>query len=70
MTGITGRTRRTRGQRDKGDKGDKGHIDIVIITSFKNGTFFYLLFSSFWRLMKPKKNVKNVAFFSKEQKRT
>ena len=47
----------------------------------KNATFFSVLFLSFWRLMKPKKNdaffyvlflrtEKNATFFCKEQKRT
>ena len=36
----------------------------------KNATFFFVLFSSFWRLMRPKRMLHSFPFFSKEQKRT
>ena len=40
--------------------------------SFKkeNVTFFSVLFSRFWRLIKPKRTLRSFPFFSKERKRT
>ena len=36
----------------------------------ENVTFFSILFSSFWRLIKPKRTFHSFLFFSKERKRT
>ena len=35
----------------------------------KNAMFFYVLFSSFWQLMRPKRTMHSFAFFSKECKK-
>ena len=36
----------------------------------KNATFFYVLFLSFWQLMRSKRTMRSFAFFSEERKRT
>ena len=36
----------------------------------KHATFFCILFSIFWQLMKPKRTMRSFAFFSEEHKRT
>ena len=35
---------------------------------YKKKMFFYILFSCFWRLMKPKRTMRSFTFFSKERK--
>ena len=44
-------------------------ISGFLLRYLKNATFFFDLFSSFWRLMKPERKMLSFAYFSYERKR-
>ena len=51
--------------------GHRAFFSVRYVPFFKkNVPFFSVLFSSFWRLMRPKRTFRSFPFFSKERKRT